>query len=456
MFFKKLDYRNNVFFFLTMNDPQWPRCTVSIYRALTLSKNALAICLIVFCIIQNAFAFDWQERRRDQFGRDFSYFLYPIAGDIPGLGSAAGIGATVLNIGETDLDFTGFNVQGDFDAAGYTFLDYHFIKNRLILDAGYYDFNVAPVQYNRGIDSSNDDYVLPKVEGKYFLAQLTLSFFQRQFETYLRIRNGKQRLLQVLDENGNEFSAVDTSERSVGDYTLGAILDNTDDRLDPRAGYRVEFSLTGYKDTDSLSSDFLISDYNITKYIPFRRWDTLVFNIFASRAHLRNRVDADFDTLQQERGLGCNDLPPGPEQDDCFATEADYINELIAFNDYGVATPLGGTQRLRSFANGRFYAGQSFFYGVEYRLNLTDEHVPFDIYVAKGVRTGLQLAFFAEQGSVADHAGDLFHTLKTSVGVGFRLVLSGVIIRADYSTGNEGSEFILFINYPWSMFSVDS
>lgn len=418
-------------------------------------KTFLLLCLAGISMVENAFAFDWQERRRDQFGRDFSYFVYPIAGDIPGLGSAAGIGATVLNINDSDLDFTGFNVQGDFDAAGYTFLDYHIIKNRLILDAGYYNFNVAPVQYSRGIDSSEDQYVLPKVEGKYFMAQLTLSFFQRQLEAYIRTRNGRQRLLQVLDENGNEFAAVDTSERSVADYTLGTTLDNTDDRLDPRAGYRLEFAVTGYKNNDSLSSDFFIADYNITGYMPFRRWDTLVFNVFASRAHLRHRVDVDFATLQQERGLGCSDLPPGPDQDNCLATESDYINEQLAYNKYGAATALGGTQRLRSFANGRFYAGQSFFYGVEYRLNLTDERVPFDWYVAKGIRTGIQLAFFAEQGSVADHTHDLFDTMKTSVGVGFRLVLTGVIIRADYATGNDGSEFILFINYPWSMFSVD-
>jgi hypothetical protein len=31
-----------------------------------------------------------------------------------------------------------------------------------------------------------------------------------------------------------------------------------------------------------------------------------------------------------------------------------------------------------------------------------------------------------------------------------------VVIRADYAAGDEGREFILFINYPWSMFSVDN
>ena len=30
------------------------------------------------------------ERRRDQFGRDFAYYVYPILGEIPGMGKAAG------------------------------------------------------------------------------------------------------------------------------------------------------------------------------------------------------------------------------------------------------------------------------------------------------------------------------------------------------------------------------
>ena len=34
------------------------------------------------------------ERRRDQFGKEFAYYLYPIVGEIPGLGKAAGFGAS--------------------------------------------------------------------------------------------------------------------------------------------------------------------------------------------------------------------------------------------------------------------------------------------------------------------------------------------------------------------------
>jgi len=169
-----------------------------------------------------------------------------------------------------------------------------------------------------------------------------------------------------------------------------------------------------------------------------------------------NQASTDYAELQQSAGLNCASRPTVPEQKACEATEASYINSLIAQNQYGRATTLGGTQRLRSYSNGRFYAGQSLFYGLEYRVNFAREHTPFNYYIAKGVRTGMQLSFFYERGSVADHKSDLLSDYRDSYGVGFRLLLSGVVVRADYANGSEGSEFILFFDYPWSMFSVDS
>ena len=38
-------------------------------------KRMLVIYLIVFGTLQNALAFDWEERRRDQFGQDFRAFV---------------------------------------------------------------------------------------------------------------------------------------------------------------------------------------------------------------------------------------------------------------------------------------------------------------------------------------------------------------------------------------------
>ena len=232
------------------------------------------ISLMFFLLIlfsTTAGAFEDIERRRDQFGKDFGYYVYPLASTIPGLGTAEGAGATVLNIGETDADFTGFKLIGDFKASGYALLDLHAIPRRLIFDVGYYDFQVAPVVYNRGIDSSHNDYILPNVRGSYGIVQATASFRDRMFEAYIRELQGSSRLLSVFDKNGNAFDSFDTSKHDARVDTVGGIIDVTDDRLDPRKGIRLEAAAKFPVIDDPNLSKYYITDYNLTAYVPFAR-----------------------------------------------------------------------------------------------------------------------------------------------------------------------------------------
>ena len=395
------------------------------------------------------------ERRKEQFGRDFGYYLYPIVGEIPGLGTAAGFGASVLNMADSDADFTGYYVRGDFEATGAALLDYHLLPQRLILDVGYNDYLVAPTVYDRGIESDPDDAIFPNVEGAYLLGQLTLTFDQRRYELFVRLLGGRERLHEVLDEGGQAFEGIDTDWDHGNAISLGGSLDLTDDRLDPRKGVRFEFASQLPRDSEADFSEYFVNDYNLTVYRPMRRRDTLAFNLFHSRAHVTRKGLADYALLQQRHGLECSQYPSGPDFDACQRTEAKLLAGTLANNRYGTASSLGGTQRLRSFDNGRFFAGQALFYGVEYRWNLTDEHTPFDIFIAKGIRTGIQLSAFWERGMVADHFRDLWQDGRNSYGIGARLILSGVIIRFDLADGDEGIQTQMFITYPWSMFSVD-
>jgi len=415
-------------------------------------------CLIIIVLLTSAHAnaFDIPDRRRDQFGHEFGYYLYPIVGDIPGLGTAAGAGATVINMADSDTDFTAFKIDGDFSASGYALLNYHAVDKRLILDAGYYDFDVAPVAYRRGIDSDPDDFILPRANGSYLIGQATLTFDQRRVEAYYRIFNGTQQVTEVRDKDGVAFSSIDNTVYDAVSQAVGLSLDYTDDNLDPRKGLRFETVARVPKINDPLSSKFFTIDYNFTGYLPFRKIDTLVFNFFLSNAYVTDKRVTDYATMKALAGLNCDSIPAGPEHDSCLATEDDYINERIVSNEHGTAAPLGGTQRLRSYDNGRYYAGNSLHYGLEYRWNLTDARTAFDWKVAKGVRTGLQLAAFYESGTVNDDSSKLFTNHRHSYGLGFRVVLEGLIIRADYGKGNEGNTFQLFLDYPWGLYSVDN
>lgn len=395
------------------------------------------------------------ERRRDQFSADFAYFIYPLAGNIPGLGMASGAGATLANIGGAQTDFTGFYVTGDFTAAGATLLDIHLIDRRLIFNTGAYNYKVAPKVFRRGIDSDKNDYILPFFEGSAAVAQLSLTFDERRYEGYFRWVNTGGTVNRVLDRYGNEFSSIDKSFQTENILNLGFLVDITDDVQDPRVGWRVEGVRRSPIEKRFMTSQFDIYDLNLTAYLPVGNVSTWVFNAFYSSAERQSAATTDYATLQSAIGLQCGALADPAALAQCQATEAQFINDRIAYNEYGVATPLGGTQRLRSYSNSRFYGGKAVSYGSEFRWNLTDERTLMDWWILRGLRTNIQLAFFGEMGSVADSWNDLHRKFRYSYGGGFRALFSGVTIRLDVGLGDEGSEMQLFLDYPWSVFSID-
>lgn len=395
------------------------------------------------------------ERRRDQFSADFAYFVYPLAGNIPGLGAATGAGATLANIGETQADFTGFYVAGDFTAGGATLLDIHFIDRLLIFNTGIYNYKVAPKVFRRGVDSDKNDYILPFYEGGAAVAQLALTFDERRYEGYARWVNNGGTVDRVLDRYGNDFSSTDKSFQTENLLNLGFNMDITDDVQDPRAGWRVEGVRRSSMEQRFMTSRFDIYDLNLTGYMPVGNASTWAFNAFYSSAERQSAASTDYAALQSAMGLQCGAIADPAALAQCQATETQFINDRIAYNEYGVATPLGGTQRLRSYPNSRFYGGKAVSYGAELRWNLTDERTLMDWVILRGLRTNIQVALFGEAGSVADSWNDLHRKFRYSYGGGFRALFSGVTIRLDIGLGDEGAEMQLFLDYPWSVFSID-
>lgn len=195
------------------------------------------------------------------------------------------------------------------------------LPQRLIFDVGYNDYMVAPAYYNRGIDSDQANVIYPKVEGNYLLGQLTLTFDQRRYEMFARMLSGRNRLLGVLDKNGQPFAGVDTGWKTGDTLSLGGSFDLTDDRLDPREGVRLEFASRLPSSNSPDASEYFVNDYNLTAYVPMRGWDTLAFNIFHSRAYVTREGLTDYSLLQQRYGLNCNQYPVGPNRDACISTE---------------------------------------------------------------------------------------------------------------------------------------
>ena len=427
-------------------------------------KSRLLFLTVLFSLVTNtlpALANDdgvlfGMERRRDQFRKDFGYFFYPLSGSVPGIGTAYGAGGTVTNIGGTDTDITGFYITGDFSASGVAILNYHLLQDRVIFDIANYTASVAAKSYTRGIDSSKDDFLHVRVDSEVTATQLTYSNFNRQLELYARYGFGSQRIKEVIDSDGNAFENVDSSRKYFQALVFGFSLDVTDDRQDPRMGSRLEIKdrMTFLERGNSSAYDVL--DVNLTYYHPVGETSVWAFNAYYSTALITAKGITDRDQMRAEQGLQCDTIADPEEKANCQQTENTLLDMLIAQNIHGQATALGGTQRLRSYPMGRYYAGQAVAYGTELRWNLTDENTEVDWFIIRGLRTNIQLVFFADIGSVADSTGDLHKNMKTSVGTGLRILFTGVTIRLDVATGDEGTEMQLMLDYPWSMFSVDS
>ena len=71
-----------------------------------------------------------------------------------------------------------------------------------------------------------------------------------------------------------------------GEERWGIYLDDTDNRRDPRIGYRVQYERYNYSSTQKEAPTYHQNDYNITGYIPLtkNKNSVLVFNQFYSEA----------------------------------------------------------------------------------------------------------------------------------------------------------------------------
>ncbi len=415
--------------------------------------KSLFLFLFFLCLAQAALGFF--DRRKDPFAYRWGYYIYPIVQDVPGLGQVSGVGMNLVDIGNTDLDFGGFNVSGEFRARGGYFLNQHLIPHHLVVDWGAFDYSVATTLYDRGIDSSKDQFFLPEVQGKGWQGQLTFMFLDRQIEGFQRVRQETYKVIQVYDQDGRPFTNFDNGDLDFKNKELGFKLDFTDDRLDPRQGIRLEWLQKTPENSDPWISDFVVLDQNATLYLPLGEYSTWTFNGYRSQARVTRQAETDPTKLKTVLGLGCAALQDALSRIYCRATQDKRVAERIALNNYGRATPMGGTQRLRAFPNARFAAGNDEFYGTELRYNLNEESTPINWGLIKGVRNNFQLALFYERGTVWDGNGNE-RLWRHSYGVGFRLIFEGVTLRADWAKGEEGGQSQIFIDYPWGLFAIDN
>jgi hypothetical protein len=420
-------------------------------------KLVLALCLWAFA---QAAAADpggsdlgAPERRRDQFPKEYGYAIFPYPYSLPGIGSGLSLIAGALNIGDSYTDAYGIVFGGDVKGGAVGVGDLHLLPRRLILDVGYSSLSRAAFQSysQRGMNTGKDDFSIAELgDSEYFGGRATATFFDRRFELYAAWFASASKLKSIRDKDGNLILEAQDPPRDSGHTTIfGTRFDLTDDYTDPRRGLRLDVTHTQSPPKGS-GPDYFVMDYSATAYVPVARWNTVAINLLRSDAFVRSEGETDPAALQAQLGLNCASIPDPAQQQTCN----ELINTTVAANQFGTATQLGGFSRLRSYPQGRFKGAHTLFLGAEYRWNLTDEATPFDIFVMKGVRTSIQLAFFYESGVTSDSRDDLYRRSewRDSYGAGFRIVTaSGVVFRADLAHGKEGFNAAIFIGYPWEL-----
>lgn len=389
------------------------------------------------------------DRRKDQFPVSSAHLVVPLPYSYPGVGEGFFLMGNFSNVLGT-TDFLAMYVTGD--AGGYILqLDEAPIMDRRLYAKMYYqNINKAVVnQYDtRGMDNTGkDDYTL--IEATLALeknAEINLTFFDRRLNFLYQYSDRAFEVIAIRDHNGVLIRSLDQPYRGESsDESYGVSVDLTDDYLDPLKGMRFNLHYKDFPAKIAADPSFYVTTYNLSYYMPTLETDTLVFNYFQSDAHVTKKGNTNPADIRQELGFNC-----APLDTQCLDSEQKLVDVFINSRTYGTSASLGGKERLRSYPQGRFQGGHSAFLGMEYRWNFKQEVAPFNYLFWKDVRTGLQVAFFGEAGSVSERAGDLWQETRYSYGTGLRLVAaSGSVYRADIAYGNEGSELTVFFMYPW-------
>ena len=404
------------------------------------------------------FFFTWSSstqallfERRKTFDSEIAWFIYPVVGSIPGVQDFYGLGGTVSGIGGSESDITAISLRGkaeyfddDFQIDILSIFDIPLFTERLTFTWFSTKIrNVAWPEGQRGIDSDPDSmyYLLAsKVEASG--GELSANIFNNQLEAYYGYSDAAVKPYGLVDPNGTFYNAQNAGIiESPRGYRYGLYLDDTDNRRDPRIGYRFQYEKWGQPSSREGNSEYYQEDFNLSGYIPVlsENKGVLVLNQFFGSSTVLKK-----GTVDQSQFVCVNTAKPGWQA---------ILNELyarrVAEAENGKATSLGGTNRLRGYRTNRFYDSYTNFRGVEFRWYVHEVQKAFNYILEKGTFAGLQLALFYEEGTVSPDKGSLWKNMRTSYGAGTRFLFNTIIVRIDRGFGEEGGQTTFFVGYPF-------
>jgi len=411
--------------------------------------------LIFFMIPFSVFSIDFPpERSLSEAESEIGWLVAPLPIVVEGIGTGIPIAATISNVYKTtDILMAKTFFEGDFEVNLFSLSKFPIIDEKLLFSFGVTDFFMVFRTYDRGIESGKEDYYQTLETYKSNFLTFQSKFFKRRLELLYSYSEGETKINKIFDFEGNVFSNIRSPQRNWFDNVVGTQIDLTDNNLDPREGLRIGILRSDTNYGIDFLSDYAVNDLNISAYFPFFDTHTLLFNVFQSRSEITKSGMLDENEFKNKFGLEC-DLET--EVTACKRAETRRINYWLKRNRLSKSTALGGLNRMRAYSLGRFYASNSSNYVLEYRLNFSENVTPLNWFFLGGIRTVLQTSFFYEIGGVSDDVSKLNEKMKSSYGIGFRAIISGLVYRLDLAKGEEGFAPTIFINYPLSLGTLGS
>ncbi len=390
------------------------------------------------------------ERRKDQFPKDSGYLVLPAPYVIPGIGNGVAVVGGISDISESTTDVLAVVIAGDVEGASLILNQLPVFTERLLFST--FVSNITKASANvyqfRGMeDNDKDDFNIFEAESTFAGQSLELNFWERRFSFIVALTQSSVKVTKIKDKDGEVIIDFTNTDDDSG-LSARTRFDMTDDLADPRKGIRLDARRTFPEETsDKFKSDFYVQDYSATFYFPVFSSSTIVSHYFQSDAFVTREATTDEDELFKK--FDVNNCADECSEIEDFTLKHISRKRSLA-NKNGTATPLGGTNLLRAYPNARFVGAHSALAGVEWRWNLTDSDESFSLFSFDNIRLGLQMAFFYEEGTVSETSGDLWAEKQTATGASFRLVSpTGAVYRLSAAQGEEGSQAILFFNYPW-------
>jgi len=397
--------------------------------------------------------------RREEPEKEYGIYTFPAPIEVPGIQKALFIGSLITNlevpwIEDGYFDILGGVGQGEgskwfegkkFKAAGLAILDFPLISSNFTFSPSieYVELLTYPIS-ERGINSDPDKtlYLLAE-RANVFIGELSYYFFNKQLElfyTYFKVDFDPYGYVDYKENFINAGNAGMSDSPHVDRF--GILIDDTDNRRDPRIGYSIQFDRWDWPSRWKEEASFFQYDLDISGYIPIQEQKLIfVANQFFSTSKIKTPGQVD-RYICNEQELSFNPA--------CQGIVDIFYENALEESKKPKGTGLGGRFKLRGYREGRFFDSHTNFRALELRWYFNETQIDFDYILQKGVFAGFQFAIFYEQGTVSPDLGHSFwENFKDSYGVAFRGLFNSVVFRADLGFSDEGSALTIWYGHPF-------